>query len=311
MSQHIAARLNYHHLHYFWAVAKEGNLTRAAARLHISPSALSTQIRQLEQQLGEDLFLREGRSMRLTEAGSIALDFADTIVEAGNELVGTLSEGRRAERQVLRVGAVATLSRNFQQAFLAPLMGAPNVALVVHSGSMAELLPRLRNHTLDVVLSNRRVQEDADADWRSRRIARQAVSIVGPTRRGPGGGRKRTPFAFPEELAETPLILPTPDHLIRKVFDLFCDERGLRVDVVAEADDMAMMRVLSRELEAAALLPPVVVRDELLDGTLEEYCAVPDLFEEFHAITVRRRFEPELVRTLLERSEEEVLSRVE
>lgn len=299
MADHVAARLNYHHLHYFWAVAREGNLTRAAARLHISPSALSTQIRTLEGQLGEALFLRQGRTLQLTEAGRIALDFADTIVAAGNELVGTLREGRRAERQVLRIGAVATLSRNFQRAFLAPAMGDPGIALVVHSGSLPELLTRLRAHTLDVVLSNRRVQEDAEHAWRSRRIARQEVSLVGPPR--------SSPFRFPEELDAAPLILPTPDHLVRTVFDVFCDERGLRPDVVAEADDMAMMRVLARELDAVALVPRVVVRDELDGGRLEEYCVVPDLFEEFHAITVRRRFEPGPLRRLMERDEAEIL----
>ncbi|HYW49942.1 MAG TPA: LysR family transcriptional regulator, partial [Gemmatimonadaceae bacterium] len=120
-------RLNYHHLHYFRAVAHEGNLTRAAEQLRVAPSALSTQIRQLETQLGQPLFTRQGRTLVLTEAGRIALAYADTIAGAGNELVATLREGRRQEREVLRIGAVATLSRNFQRGFLNPLMGKPDV----------------------------------------------------------------------------------------------------------------------------------------------------------------------------------------
>lgn len=296
----IAARLNYHHLHYFWAVAREGNLTRAAQRLHVSQSALSTQIRQLEAQLGQALFTRQGRSLQLTEAGRIALDYADTIVATGNELVGTLREGRRDERHVLRVGAVATLSRNFQRAFLAPILGDEQVALVLHSGSLGELLPQLRAHTLDVVLSNRRVQEDAEHAWRSKRIARQRVSLVGPAR--------RSTFRFPDDLASVPLLLPTPDHEIRTAFDVFCDEQGLRLHVVAEADDMAMLRVLARELDAVALVPAVVVRDELHEGSLVEYCTVPDLYEEFHAITVARQFRSPELRRLLQRSADEVLA---
>lgn len=297
------ARLNYHHLHYFWAVAREGNLTRAAQRLHVSQSALSTQIRQLEEQLGQALFERRGRALHLTEAGRIALDYADTIVAAGNELVGTLRDGRRAERHVLRVGAVATLSRNFQRAFLAPVLVDPSLSLVLQSGSLAELLSRLRAHTLDVVLSNRRVPEDAEHAWLSRRIARQQVSLIGPPR--------TTPFRFPDELSALPLVLPSRDHEIRTAFDVYCDERGLRPTILAEADDMAMLRVLARELDAVTLVPAVVVRDELRDGRLEEYCPVPDLFEEFYAISVTRQYQPPLLRTLLARRSTEVLGRGE
>ncbi len=295
----IAARLNYHHLHYFWAVAREGNLTRAAQRLHVAQSALSTQIRQLEAQLGQPLFERRGRRLELTEAGRIALDYADTIVATGNELVGTLRDGRRAERHVLRVGAVATLSRNFQRAFLAPVLSDPSLALSLQSGSLSELLARLRAHTLDVVLSNRRVPEDAEHAWRSRRIARQQVSLLGPPR--------NAVFRFPDELADVPLLLPSRDHEFRTQFDVLCDERGLRVTVLAEADDMAMLRVLARELDAVTLVPAVVVRDELREGQLEEYCAVPDLYEEFHAISVRRQYQAPLLRALLARSGTEVL----
>lgn len=299
----VAARLNYHHLHYFWAVAREGNLTRAAQRLHVSQSALSTQIRQLESQLGQQLFERRGRTLELTEAGRIALDYADSIVTAGNELVGTLRDGRRDERHVLRVGSVATLSRNFQRAFLAPILKDPSLSLVLQSGSLAELLSRLRAHTLDVVLSNRRVPEDADHAWRSSRIARQQVSLVGPPR--------STPFRYPDELADVPLLLPSRDHEFRTAFDVLCDERGLRPTVIAEADDMAMLRVLTRELNAVALVPAVVVQDELRDGRLQEYCAVPDLFEEFHAISVTRRYQPSLLRTLLARRTADVLNTIE
>ena len=98
-------RLNYHHLHYFWAVAKEGHLTRAAEHLHVSQSALSAQIRQLEEQLGQALFERRGRTLVLTESGRLALAYADTIFASGAELVSLLRDGRRDARQVLRIGA--------------------------------------------------------------------------------------------------------------------------------------------------------------------------------------------------------------
>lgn len=292
--------LNYHHLLYFWAVAREGHLTRAAAHLRVSQSALSTQIRQLETRLGQPLFHRQGRQLTLTEAGRIALAYAEQIVGAGQELVATLAEGRGAARQVVRIGAVATLSRNFQRTFVAPLLGTADVSLVLQSGSLGELLGRLRAHTLDVVLANRRVHEDAEHAWRCVRIARQQVSLVGHRRRGRA-------FRFPDDVAKVPLLLPSRDSELRNGFDVLCERAGIRPTVLAEVDDMAMLRLLARDLQAVALVPAVVVRDELRRGTLHEYCAVPDLYEEFFAVTVRRQFAPPLVRTLLERREADVL----
>lgn len=295
------ARLNFHHLHYFWAVAREGNLTRAAQQLHVSQSALSSQIRQLEDQLGQALFTREGRSLHLTEAGRLALGYADTIFAAGQELTALLRDGQIRERQVLRIGAVATLSRNFQESFIAPLLGRNDVELSLQSGSLDDLLTRLGLHALDVVLSTRKVASDARNAWRCRRIARQPVSLVGKPR-----GRGKA-FRFPEDLAHVPLLLPGRDSDIRAGFDLLCEQLGLRCHVLAEVDDMALLRLLARDSHAVALVPPVVVRDELRARRLAEYCVVPRLHEEFYAITVPRHFVHPLLKTLLAQPENEVL----
>jgi LysR family transcriptional activator of nhaA len=294
-------RLNYNHLRCFWAVAKEGQLTRAAERLHVSPSALSTQIRQLEESLGQSLFERQTRTLKLTEAGRVALGYAESIFASGAELVSVLKEGRRAQRQLLRIGAVATLSRNFQESFLGPLLDRDDVELMLQSGGLADLLTRLRVHTLDLVLSNRRVLGSADEPWRCRRIAHQPVSLVGrPLKR-------RRAFRFPDDLAALPLLLPGRDSDIRAGFDLLCEQLGVRYALKAEVDDMALLRLLARDAGGVALVPSVVVRDELKSGLLIEHAVVPDLFENFYAITVPRHFAPPLLRELLARPEAEVL----
>ena len=292
-------RLNFHHLHYFWAVAKDGNLTRTAARLHVSQSALSTQIKQLEEQLGQALFERRGRALQLTEAGTLALSYAESIFATGGELMALFRDGARHERQVLRIGAVATLSRNFQENFLAPLLKRPDVVLALQSASLADLLQRLRVHTLDLVLSNRRVVATAEDPWRCRRIARQPVSLVGRPR--------RKAFRFPDDLATVPLLLPGRDNDLRTGFDLLCERLGLRYQLRAEVDDMALLRLLARDSDGVALVPSVVVQDELRSGRLVEYIVVPGLVEDFYAISVQRHFQPPLLKELLERSEDEVL----
>lgn len=292
-------RLNFHHLHYFWAVAQDGNLTRAAERLRVSQSALSAQIRQLEDHLGEHLFLREARRLVLTEAGRIALGYASDIFTLGGELMATLENGRRRE-EVLRVGAVATLSRNFQESFLKPLLTEPKVKLRLRSGGVDDLLERLASHELDLVLSNRPTRKERGRAWRCRRVARQSLSIVGRPR--------RKPFRFPKDLTTAPMILPGPDSEVRTEFDALCEQLGVEVSVLAEVDDMATMRLLARDTGAIALLPSVVVRDELRSGTLREHCVVPELFETFYAITVERRFSHPLLASLLARDEAEILA---
>ena len=295
------SRLNYHHLHYFWAVAKQGNLTRAAEQLHVSQSALSTQIRQLEEDLGQNLFERRGRSLELTEAGRIALDYAEQIFSRGEELWATLREGRSSQRQVLRMGAVATLSRNFQQGFLETLMVREDIQLILHSGSLEELLQKLASHGLDLVLSNRAVRAEPQRPWRCRRIARQAVSLVGHPR------AHQPPFRFPEDLEGMLLLLPGPDSEVRVGFDLLCAGRELHYKLMAEVDDMAMLRLLARWTRAAAVVPRVVVRDELRTGVLEEYCTLPGLHENFYAISIKRQYQHPLLKELLQRGAPELL----
>lgn len=277
------AKLNYTHLRAFWAVAREGNLTQAAEKMGVSQSAVSVQIKALEARLGQALFERVGRGLVLTEAGRIALDFAETAFGAGEELLATLS-GRGVGRQVLRVGALATLSRNFQLAFLRPLLGDSEVSLVLHSGNLGALLGELEALRLDVVLVNAPPRRDAATMWEVHRIDDQTVSLVGTPALVAGGGD------LAELLARTPLVLPPLESALRQAFDTMLDRAGIVPQVAAEADDMAMLRLLAREGAGLALVPPIVVRDELDGGALVEAASFKDLHEEFWAITVPRKF---------------------
>ena len=284
--------LNYHHLRYFWAIAHAGGLTRAAQRLNVAQSALSTQLRQLEEQLGHQLFLRQGRRLELTEAGRIALDYADTIFRAGDELVGTLS-GHGPARRVLRVGSIATLSRNFQLELLRPLLGRDDVELAVRSGSMRELLAGLATRNLDVVLSNLPVPRDAAVGWRSRLLAEQPVSLVSRPDLG------TAPLRFPDDLRTIPILLPSLESSIRVAFDLVLEQAGIRPLILAEVDDKAMLRLMARESPGVTLVPPVVVQDELRSGALIERCSLPEITETFYATTLTSRFPNPVLRELL------------
>lgn len=285
--------LNFRHLLYFSTVAKEGHLTRAAAKLRVSQSALSAQIRQLEAYLGRSLFERTGRNLRLTEFGAVVLDYADGIFGLGQELMATVRGGWGRRMQHLRVGVVATLSRNFTENLLRPLFARPQICLTLQSGSLEELLERLGVHNLDVVLSNRPVSAEANRPWRCMPIARQAVCLIGP----PRAGRRR--FRLPEDAAGRRFILPGPSSDVRSQFDLWCEQVQLHVELAAEVDDMAMLRLLARDAGAIAVLPEVVVQDELREGRLQRYCVIPEVFENFYAITAFRHSPSPLVQQLL------------
>lgn len=287
------AFLNYHHLRYFRAIAHAGTLTGAAEKIGVAQSSLSVQLKQLEESVGQPLFSRESKSLVLTEAGRIALDYADTIFRSGDELLSVLQNRPIDRRSVLRVGAVATLSRNFQLACLQPFIGRDDVELILRSGSFRELLIQLKAHTLDAVLSNLPVRRDADTDLHSHLLEEQPVALVGMKT------RKKRRFRFPEDVANTPLLLPTLDSNLRVAFDLILEREGIRPIIAAEIDDMAMMRLLAREGAGIALVPPVVVRGELERGQLVELHRFIDLRESFYAITPGRRFPNPLVRELL------------
>lgn len=285
--------LNFNHLRYFWAVAHEGSLTRAAERLNLSQSALSVQIQKLEHQIGHALFDRVGKRLVLTEAGQITLDYADTVFKAGDELLSTLDGRPLASRQVLRVGALTTLSRNFQLEFLNPLVGRADVELIVRSGTIRDLLAQLEAHAIDVVLSNSAAPRDARAPFRNHLLNEQPVSLVGRSR------PDRAPFRFPADLRDEPVLLPSLDSDIRLGFDRLLDLAGIRPIILAEVDDMAMLRLLARERDGLTLVPPIVVRDELESGVLVEQCRIPQLTESFYAIILNRRFPNQLLRELL------------
>lgn len=284
--------LNYHHLRYFWAIANEGSLTRAASRLNVSASSLSVQIKSLEDQLGHDLFKRHGRSMQLTEAGVIALDYANSVFKLGDEFISMMGGLDDASRQILRVGAVSTLSRNFQIEYLRPIINQKDAEIFIYSSSFDDLLSRLRDHRLDIVLANKPAINDQDQDWRSILISQQSVSLIG----SPKLMKKK--FKFPEDIGNIPVALPSRGSGIRNDFDNLIDSHSKRLNIVAEIDDMAMLRLIALEEYCLVLIPPVVVIDEIRNKKLIEHFTFPQIKEEFYAITLRRQFPSPILKKL-------------
>ena len=286
--------LNYHHLRYFRFIARERNLTRAAAKLNLSVPALSIQLKQLEESLGHPLFDRVRGGLSLTEAGRIALGYAEEIARAGEELMDVMQHRNHGGRQLLRVGAVATLSRNFLLEFLRPVLHRADVEVILRSGNQRDLLVSMHTHEVDLVLSNHAAGRDTGRPWHSHLLAEQPVSLVGVPE------WKKRKIRFPRGFRDVPVILPSLESNTRAAFDRLTAASGARPRLLAEVDDMAMLRLLAREGEGLALVPPVVVRDEIESGILVETHRIPEIRETFYAITISRRFPNPLVAELVE-----------
>jgi len=288
------SRLNYHHLYYFWRVATLGNLTEAARQLHVSQSALSAQIRTLEESMNTPLFARQGRRLVLTDAGQRVLTYAGDIFSRGEELEALIKRGITPEVQQLRIGVLSTMSRNFIEGFITPLIERRDVRFSLHARGLANLLNGLRNHQLDVILTNTNVVSEGQQDlWQSQLITNQPVAVVGPDGIIDGD-------SFPEGYQEKRWVLPAPQTEIRAAFDAFCSRWQYEPDILAEADDMAMLRLLARDTGALTVLPTVVVKDEIEQGTLKVHMTLPNVFENFYAVTVKRQFIPPVLTELLE-----------
>ncbi|MFY9241118.1 MAG: LysR family transcriptional regulator [Roseovarius sp.] len=286
----LMQHLNYHHLRYFREVAHEGNLTRVAERLNLSQSALSTQIRALEARLGQPLFDRVGRQLVLTEVGQIALDYADRIFTAGDEMLATL-QGAGSDVPPLKVGALSTLSRNFQLRFLEPLMAQPEASFILRSGNAEPLLEALRSLTLDVVLTTEPPSSAARGAFTAHLIAEQTVALHGPPARL-GYDSLR------DLLANEPLIVPT-ESPIRTGFDSLVARLKVTPKIVADVDDMAMVRLLARAQVGVAVAPSVVLADEIAAGTVQTAPFDLAIKESFYAVTVRRSFQHPALEGLL------------
>jgi len=277
--------LNYHHLRHFWMIAKHGSMTRAAEKLKISQSTLSEQLAELEDWLGQELFERRGKQLDLTEPGRIALEHADTIFTTGHELITRFRQSGEARQRTLRIGAVGPLSKNLQFDFIQPILADTQTKVAVASGALDELMRQLREHKLDLVLSNIPLRADQEQNVFNHLLGEVPVFLVG------GKKLKLSPGKFPGFLKHVPLFLPSRQSDVRADFDLILDKAGIEPFVHAEVDDMALLRLLALSGEGLALVSSIVVERELQSREIKFMQRVPGLVEKYYALSVRKRFQ--------------------
>jgi LysR family transcriptional activator of nhaA len=296
--------LNYHHLLYFWTVAKEGGVARAAERLHLTHPTISGQIRELERALGEKLFVRVGRGLELTEMGRVVYRYADEIFALGRELVDTVKRRPTGRPVELVVGVADVLPKLLVRRLLEPaLRGRDPVRLVVHEGSTRELFAGLSQHTLDVVLS------DAPLPPGSRvKAYSHLLGECGVTWFATEGLAKRAKREFPRSLGLEPLILPTEDSALRRALDPWFDEQGLRPRIVAELADGALVKSFGASGLGVFPAPTAVERDVVAQFDVRVVGHSDDVRERFFAISAERRIKNPAVAAILDAARERLFA---
>jgi LysR family transcriptional activator of nhaA len=293
-------QLNFHHLHYFWTVAREGGVTRAAARLFVSPSTISGQLHELEQALGEPLFARVGRRLELTEVGSVVLRYADEIFSLGQELVETL-HGQRGGRPVrLVVGVDDVLPKLLVRRLLAPAFSGPDaLRVVVLEAPLRELVTQLGQHSVDVVFSDGTLPPGSRIKAYSHLLGESGVGWFSAQRWARLASR-----GFPASLASVPLLLATEESAQRRELDAWLEARGIRPTIAAEVADSALMKSLGQMGVGVFPAPVALRRDIERQYDVRMVGESEGLRVRFYAISAERRIRNPAVVAMQEEARE-------
>lgn len=286
--------LNYHHLRYFWMVAREGGLRRAAEKLHVSPPSISAQIRELEGALGEKLFRRSGRANVLTDAGQVALRYADEIFGLGRELAGAIKQRPTAKALRLHVGVADSFPKLVTQQILQPVFALPQaVHLVCREGKVEDLLSHLVAHRLDVVLADEPAPGSLKVRVFNHPLGECGVSFCASARLA-ASLRK----GFPRSLHQAPALLPAEGTGLRRSLERWFHELGIRPHVVAEFDDAALMKVMATDGRGFTPVPTLVAQEAVDRFSLRLIGATERCRDQFFAITAERRLDHPAVAAL-------------
>ncbi len=297
--------LNYHHLLYFWTVAREGTIARAGEKLHLGQPAISTQLRQLESSLGVKLFQKSGRSLELTETGRTVYRYADEIFSLGRELTDTL-KGRPTGKPVrFVVGIVDLVPKLVAKRLLEPALQLPEqLRLVCIEDSLERLLSELALHNVDIVLSDTPVTGAMKIRAFNHLLGESPIAVFGTRdlarkyRRG-----------FPQSLDGAPFLMHGRASSVRRSLETWLESHDLHPLIRAEFDDSALLKVFGQAGEGL-FVSPSLIKDEICrQHEIELVGEIPAIREHFYAISAERRLKHPAVVAISESAREDAFKR--
>ena len=286
--------LNYRQLHYFWVVAKEGGITRAADKLDMAVQTVSAQVRELERSLGYALLKPAGRGLVLTDAGLAAMQQADQIFQLGENLPAMVRDAVSSPTVRLAAGISDGLPKLVVRRLMQPVMGEPHLRLLCHEGEFDDLLADLALHRLDVVLSDRPAPANPNLKLYSHAMGSSPLGWYAP-KEWLAQARKD----FPRCLAEVPVLLPSAHASVRMRIDQWFEQQGVLPNVVGEFEDSALLVTFGSS--GMGVFPASErMREKLSKGYgLQWIGACDGVREHFYAIGTARKVQHPLVQSLL------------
>lgn len=285
---------NYRHLYYFWVVAKEGGMAKAAEKLGMAVQTISTQVRELERSLGYTLLKPSGRGVALTDAGTAAMRQAELIFQLGEKLPGAVRDAVGTPSVRLAVGISEGLAKLAVRQLMQPVMQTPNLRLICHEDEFEDLLGDLALHRLDVVLADRPAPNNPNLKVYSHSLGSSPIAWYAPPALA-SVARKR----FPQSLASVPVLLPTSHAAIRLRLDQWFERLGIRPNVVGEFEDSALLKTFGAA--GMGVFPATeLVHEQLTARYGVQYVGACDGVEEhFFAIGAHKKVLHPLVQKLL------------
>lgn len=272
--------MNFKHLHYFWTVARSGSVVRASERLHLTPQTISAQIKLLEQSLDATLFRPAGRGLELTEAGRLALSYADEIFALGDELEAALASRRGALALPFRVGITDVVPKALAYRLLAPARHLVEpVRLICREGKLERLLTELSLHKLDMVLADRPIPADLNVRGFSHKLGESTLAFFAAPALAASCGE------FPRCLDNAPLFMPGDDATVRGRIERWLEQLRIAPRVVGEFDDGALMKAFGQEGGGFFPSPAVLAEEIEAQYGVKLVGQVAEVSEEFYAIT--------------------------
>jgi LysR family transcriptional activator of nhaA len=277
--------LNYHHLHYFWVVAREGSIVRACEVLHLSQPTISAQLQQLERSLGGELFERKGRGLQLTELGRTIQRYADEIFALGNELAEVARGRPTGQPHRLVVGVSDALAKLMVYRLLQPALRLPEpVKLICREGHFDDLLKGLVDFELDVILSDAPLSAGIPVKAFSHLLGECGMTIFGTSKL-----QRAYHKSFPQSLNGAPLLLPGPQSLPRRALDQWFDDQQIHPTIAGEFQDTALMKVFGQEGLGLFPAPSAIEEQVCRQYSVKVVGRIEQVRERFYATSVERR----------------------
>lgn len=278
--------INYHHLLYFYTVAKEGGVSRAAEVLHLAQPTLSSQIKKLEKSIGHDLFERSGRNLTLTETGQLVYRYADEIFGLGQELSDVLHNRMARDTTKLQVGVQGALPKLVVYELLRPALESTDehFQVVCYEGKLNELLGELAMHHIDIVIADRPLAPDTHV-----RAFNHLLGQCGTTVYGTPKLARKYKNNFPESLNGAPMLLPTQNTTLRRQLEQWFDDHGIHPIIAHEFEDSAVLKVFGQEGHGLFITPTAIEEDVCKQYAVKVIGRLPEIVERFYAISIEKR----------------------